>query len=140
MILAERHIIKQNNKHYKELDNLCFLSKNLYNSALYSIRQYYFQNKKYLNKFQLINEFTKNNQVDYIQLPRKVSQQVICNHCNYLGTRLKRGLFKTNNGLLINADINGSLNILRKEVSNAFTDERYEIQVYSMPSVFTVKL
>ena len=77
MILVERHIIKQNNKHYKELDNLCFLSKNLYNSALYSIRQYYFQNKKYLNKFQLINEFTKNNQVDYIQLPRKVSQQVI---------------------------------------------------------------
>ena len=60
MILAERHIIKQNNKHYKELDNLCFLSKNLYNSALYSIRQYYFQNKKYLNRFQLINEFTKN--------------------------------------------------------------------------------
>lgn len=56
-----------------------------------------------------------------------IDKEEICNHCNYLGTRLKRGLFKTNKGLLINADINGSLNILRKEVSNAFTDERYEI-------------
>ena len=77
MILSERHIIKQTNQYYKDLDNLCFLSKNLYNSALYAIRQHYFNTKQYLNKFELINQFTKNNQKDYIALPRKVSQQII---------------------------------------------------------------
>ena len=77
MILSERHIIKQSNNYYKELDNLCYLSKNLYNSALYAIRQHYFNTGKYLNKFELINQFTKNNQKDYIALPRKVSQQII---------------------------------------------------------------
>lgn len=77
MILVERHIIKNNSLEYNELDNLCFLSKNLYNTALYKIRQHYFNTGKYLNKFQLINELTKEKQVDYIALPRKVSQQVI---------------------------------------------------------------
>ena len=77
MILSERHIIKQSNQYYKDLDNLCFLSKNLYNSVLYAIRQHYFNTKQYLNKFELINQFTKNNQQDYIALPRKVSQQII---------------------------------------------------------------
>lgn len=73
MILIERHIIKRNLLEYSELDNLCFLSKNLYNTALYRIRQYYFNTGKYLNKFQLINQLTKEQQVDYIALPRKVS-------------------------------------------------------------------
>lgn len=77
MILVEKHIIKYNSLEYNELDNLCALSKNLYNTALYKIRQYYFNTGKYLNKFQLINELTKEKQVDYIALPRKVSQQVI---------------------------------------------------------------
>lgn len=31
---------------------------------------------------------------------------------------LKRGLFKTSNGLLINADVNGSLNIGRKYLTS----------------------
>lgn len=53
MILTERHIIKPSNSLYKELDDLCFLSKNLYNSALYAIRQYYFKEKKYGNYVQL---------------------------------------------------------------------------------------
>ena len=77
MILVERHIIRCNSFEYNELDNLCFLSKNLYNTALYRIRQHYINTGKYLNKFQLINELTKEKQVDYTALPRKVSQQVI---------------------------------------------------------------
>ena len=77
MILVERHIIRCNSFEYSELDNLCFLSKNLYNTALYRIRQHYINTGKYLNKFQLINQLTKEKQVDYIALPRKVSQQVI---------------------------------------------------------------
>ena len=49
MVLVEKHIIKPKHKNYNELDNLCFLSKNLYNSTLYNVRQYYFENKNYLN-------------------------------------------------------------------------------------------
>lgn len=37
---------------------------------------------------------------------------------DYLGQRLKRGLFKSQAGKLINADINGSANILRKVIPN----------------------
>lgn len=42
MYHVERHIIRKNNKFYKEIDNLCFLSKNLYNTCNYLIRQNYF--------------------------------------------------------------------------------------------------
>lgn len=36
--------------------------------------------------------------------------------------RIKRGLFKSNNGTLINADVNGALQILRKVVPNAYAN------------------
>ena len=35
-------------------------------------------------------------------------------HRNYLGKRMRRSLFKTKEGKIINADINGALNILKK--------------------------
>ena len=38
------------------------------------------------------------------------------------GKRIKRGLFRTSSGLVINADINGSLNIMRKTL-NEVCDE-----------------
>ena len=38
----------------------------------------------------------------------------------YLGKRIKRGLFKSKNNTLLNADINGAGNILRKEIPTAF--------------------
>lgn len=77
MILTERHIIKKTNPLYSELDNLCFLSKNLYNSALYTVRQHYFENKKYLSWVNINNNFVKDKQVDYYALPCKVSQQTL---------------------------------------------------------------
>jgi putative transposase len=38
-------------------------------------------------------------------------------HTRYLGKRINRGLFQSSTGKLINADVNGALNILRKSVS-----------------------
>jgi len=35
---------------------------------------------------------------------------------------LKRGLFSSSKGILINADVNGSYNIMRKVVPNVFSD------------------
>ncbi|WP_373537555.1 RNA-guided endonuclease InsQ/TnpB family protein [Microcoleus sp.] len=40
----------------------------------------------------------------------------------FSGKRIKRGLYKTSEGRLINADVNGSYNILRKAIPNAFSD------------------
>ena len=52
MDLIERHIIKKTNSLiYNELDQMSFLSKNLYNVALYEIRQHFFKTGKYLNKY-----------------------------------------------------------------------------------------
>ena len=74
MILVERHIIKPKHKYYDEIDNLCWLSKNLYNSTLYNVRKYYFENKKFL-KFQVINKmYIKDNNPDYRALPAKVAK------------------------------------------------------------------
>ena len=38
----------------------------------------------------------------------------VCKHDEYMGKRIKRGLFQSSDGRLINADINGALNILKK--------------------------
>jgi putative transposase len=43
-------------------------------------------------------------------------------HQNYKGKRIKRGLFKTSTGKLINADVNGSYNIMKKAIPNLFKD------------------
>ena len=45
--------------------------------------------------------------------------ELIQKHSHYMGTRIKRGLFRGSNYLL-NADVNGALNILRKVVGNDF--------------------
>ena len=75
MILAEKKTYKIKDKEFKELDNLCFLSKNLYNSTLYAVRQHYFQTKSYLNYNEANKKFKEENNIDYRMLPAKVSQQ-----------------------------------------------------------------
>ena len=56
-------------------------------------------------------------------------------HKTYLGKRVKRGLFENSDRSLINADLNGALNILRKVVG----DFDYPIEVCSTPLVITIK-
>jgi putative transposase len=43
-----------------------------------------------------------------------LDKEDVCKHENYLGSRIKRGLFKTSKNILVNADVNGSANILQK--------------------------
>jgi len=47
--------------------------------------------------------------------------EAIENHLNYMGHRVKRGLFRAATGRFINADLNGALNIIRKVAPNAFS-------------------
>ena len=77
MRLVERHIIKSTNKHYKELRNLCGLSKNLYNATLYEIRQYFFENKKYLPYPAVDKKFKETNNINYRSLPAQTAQQIM---------------------------------------------------------------
>jgi len=82
VVLVEKHIIKPKHKNYNELDNLCWLSKNLYNSTLYSVRQYYFNTKKFL-KYQEVNKiYVDTNNTDYRALPSKVAKhtQMLVEH------------------------------------------------------------
>ena len=74
MVLVEKHIIKPSHQYYDELNHLCLLSKNLYNATLYTVRQYYFANKQFLN-YQTVNKiYAGGNQPDYRALPAKVAK------------------------------------------------------------------
>ena len=44
----------------------------------------------------------------------------------FSGTRVKRGLYKAKNGALLNADVNGSINIIRKAFKNAPVKELFD--------------
>jgi putative transposase len=51
-----------------------------------------------------------------------LDNEAICHQVKYLGKRIKRGLFQSSNGTLINADVQGSLNIIKKVFPKAFAD------------------
>ena len=74
MVLVEKHIIKPSHQYYDDLDHLCFLSKNLYNATLYTVRQYYFETKQFIN-YQAVNKiYAGSHNPDYRALPAKVSK------------------------------------------------------------------
>ena len=77
MILVEKHIFTNQHEYFKELDYLCFLSKNLYNSSIYNLRLKYEEDKGYMNWIELNNNFKDENQKDYRALPTRVSKQVL---------------------------------------------------------------
>jgi len=85
MRLVERHIIKSTDSRYKDLDELCLKSKNLYNHALYRVRQQFFADKTYKNYYAINREMCDENQFDYRALPANTSQETLkLVHHNYL--------------------------------------------------------
>ena len=76
--LTQQIIINNKHRWYSMLDELCFKSKNLYNYALYQIRQYYKNTNKYLTYYELNALLSKENQIDYRSLPyAQCSQQIL---------------------------------------------------------------
>lgn len=69
-------IIMLKGKNLKEAQHWCHLSKNLYNTANYEMRQSFIAGQKKSN-YQISTEFAKNNQSDYRALPAQCSQQII---------------------------------------------------------------
>jgi putative transposase len=75
MQLVERHVINKNHEFWSECDQICFLSKNLYNYANYQIRQHYFETRQILNFYDVYKLVSQTP--DYKALPSKVSKQII---------------------------------------------------------------
>ena len=83
MQLVEKQIIKRSDPRYKDLMDLCHLSKNLYNTVLYTIRQHWFETEKddtvrhkFLNYYDVWNLLKVDNP-DYKALEYHSAQLVI---------------------------------------------------------------
>jgi len=73
--LVEQHCIDKRDPRYRVIDEAAFKSKNLYNAALYELRQAFIHEGKYLD----YNEMDRHMQSHeaYKALPAKVSQQIL---------------------------------------------------------------
>ncbi len=75
MQLVEQHCIDKRDPRYRVIDEAAFKSKNLYNAALYEVRQAFIHEGKYLNYSEMDKRMQSH--AAYKALPAKVSQQVL---------------------------------------------------------------
>ena len=76
--LTQQIIVSNKSDKFAPLDELCFLSKNLYNVTLYHIRQYYKETGKYLQYSKLAKTLSDSNNLDFRAMPyAQSSQQVL---------------------------------------------------------------
>lgn len=76
MNLTEKEIIYPTDERFDLIKELCHLSKNLYNAALYDVRQYYFENKSYRPWKLQKSIFIKNDNPDYYALQSNLAGEV----------------------------------------------------------------
>jgi IS605 OrfB family transposase len=98
---------KENNRKFHSITYMSLINK---------IRTKFIEN----NKIVILTEESYTSKCDSLAMEK------ICFHEAYLGNRSKRGLFESSTNKLINADINGAINILRK-VLNGTADKVQEI-------------
>lgn len=72
---AEQHLIRRNNPLWKTVDENCFFSKNLYNLAMYTIRQEYIRTGKYIKNDGLDKMLQQTDA--YKQLKSQPAQQTL---------------------------------------------------------------
>ncbi|KZL88928.1 RNA-guided endonuclease InsQ/TnpB family protein [Clostridium magnum] len=76
LFLSQRQQLKHLTKNeYTILKDMCFMSKNIFNVALYNARQYYLNEKKYLN-YESNYHLCKDNE-NYKKLNANMAQQII---------------------------------------------------------------
>jgi len=63
-----------------------------------------------------VNEEAHTSKCSFLDLER------VAHHDKYAGKRISRGLFRSREGVVINADVNGMYNIMRKAIPKAFAD------------------
>jgi transposase len=74
-------------------------------------------------KCQLEGIFVLTQEESYTSKCSALDLEPIQKHPSYQGRRIKRGLFVLKEGILLNADVNGSLNIGRKAFGDEFISE-----------------
>jgi putative transposase len=95
------NIGKRNNQNFVNIPHARFIDMLTYKAELVGIRV-------------IITEESYTSKCSFLD------NEPIGKHENYAGKRVKRGLFRAADGRLINADVNGSYNIIRKVVPDAF--------------------
>jgi putative transposase len=75
MQLVEQHVIRRTDSRFASIDRAAFASKNLYNAALYEMRQAFIFRGEYICYEELYHRMKAHEA--YRMLPRKVSQQVL---------------------------------------------------------------
>lgn len=76
---VEQHIIKKSNRYYPMLDDFCFKSKNLYNHAMYIVRQEFISSGKWV-RYQDLDKLLKldSDYSDYRNMPTaQTAQQLL---------------------------------------------------------------
>lgn len=97
---------KKDAQHFVQLPHARFIDMLTYKATLVGI-QVIIQEESYTSKASFLDN-------DPIPTYGKVKDEPI-----FLGKRLKRGLYQSQHGIRLNADVNGSYNILRKASPNA---------------------
>jgi len=103
------------NKEWKQNINIGNINNQKFNSIPY------FKFKEML-RYKLTEvgiKFTINEE-SYTSKCSSLDNEHVKKHENYLGRRVKRGLFKSSRGKFINADLNGAINIMRKVTGDDF--------------------
>lgn len=69
-----------------------------------------------------------------------LDNEPICHQDQYKGIRFSRGLFKSSKGTIINADVNGALNIIKKAIPDAFAKGIEDIGLHPTRTKVLVKV
>ncbi len=120
---------KRMNQHFVQIPHARFISMLMYKAGRVGIRVILTE-ESYTSKASFLD---RDPLPTYKQKGQKAEQ-------SFSGTRLKRGLYRARDGRLINADINGSGNIVRKVAPNAFGSDGVEDGVGHSPVVHPVRL
>jgi putative transposase len=98
------NIGKKNNQKFVELPHAKLINKIRYKAKLVGIK-------------------VVETEESYTSKCDALSLELIKKQVSYLGKRVRRGLFQSNVGKIINADINGACNIARKVIGDSFVKE-----------------
>ncbi|MBP3041281.1 IS200/IS605 family accessory protein TnpB-related protein, partial [Bacillaceae bacterium Marseille-Q3522] len=117
LLLECNTIVVGNNKDWKRESKM---SKKVNQSFVGIPHQLYIEQLKYKAENVGLNVII--TEESYTSKCSFLDNEEIKKHISYKGKRFKRGMFRTNDGILINADVNGAYNIMRKVFPDACAD------------------
>jgi len=121
MILTCKQQLKLKKKQYKKLKELCFFSKNLYNVALYNVRQYFFNNKQFLSYANNCSLAKTNENFKLLQagIAQQVIKKVNDNFSSFFEVKRKKkkGQYDKKVKLPKYKDINGLFQLIFRDSS-----------------------